>query len=190
MLKFRTPVIAGVIAISLVSIALYLTLNKPVTPTPTKAQIAQNGPMAPEHIEMIKALEERMKQNPNDGKGWNMLGRSYATLGRFNESAAAYEKAAKLIQNNAALLANYADVLAITNGGSLQGKPLELVHDALKIDPNNVKALFLAGKAAHQAGDDVHAVGYFEKLSKLLPPNTPLAKQVAKNIAELRAQMK
>lgn len=193
MTTFRhKPLIAGGIAIAIliVAIALYIMRDKPVTTTPTQTQIAQNGPMAPEHIEMIKGLEERMKQNPNDGKGWTMLARSYATLGRFNESAAAYEKAANLVEKNAALLANYADVLAITNGGNLQGKPLDLIHEALKIDPNNIKALFLSGKAAYQSGDNVHAVGYFEKVLKLLPPDSPLSKQVSKNIAQIRAQMK
>jgi cytochrome c-type biogenesis protein CcmH len=72
----------------------------------------------------------------------------------------------------------------------LQGKPLELLHSALKIDPNNTKCLFLIGKAAYQAGDYVHAVGYFEKLLALLPPDSPFAKQIRDNIAQMRTQIK
>jgi cytochrome c-type biogenesis protein CcmH len=184
-----TAIIGGV-AISLFAVAMYLAWSKPATTTPTLSQIAQNAPMAPEHIEMIKSLQERLEQNPNDGKGWAMLGRSYAVLGRYNESAAAYEKATNLIQNNAALLVDYADVLAMVNGRSLDGKPLELVQSALKINPNNAKALLLMGKAAYQAGDFTHAVGYWEKMLQVLPPDSPLAKQVSDNIAKARAQAK
>lgn len=183
----RAPVVVGGIAICLFAIALYFAWNKPVVTT-RSSQIAQNSQMAPEHIEMIKSLQARLEQNPNDGKGWAMLARSYAVLGRYSESAAAYEKATNLIPDNAALLVNYADVLAMANGKSLQGKPLDLIHSALKIDPNNTKALLLSGKAAYQSGDYVHAVGYFEKLLQLLPPNSPQAKQVSDNIAQIRAE--
>lgn len=184
----QAPVIVGGIAISLFAVALYLAWSKPVITTPSPSQIAQNSQMAPEHIEMIKALNARLEQNPNDGKGWTMLARSYAVLGRYNESAAAYDKATNLIQNNAALLVDYADILAMANDKNLQGKPLELIQSALKIDPNNTKGLLLIGKAAYQAGDYSHAVGYFEKLLQLLPPDSPRAKQVSDNIAQARAQ--
>lgn len=184
----RAPAIVGGIAICLLAIALYFSWSKPVITAPSPSQIAQNSQMAPEHIEMIKSLQARLEQNPNDGKGWAMLARSYAVLGRYSESAAAYEKATNLIPDNAALLVNYADVLAMANGKSLQGKPMDLIHNALKIDPNNTKALLLSGKAAYQAGDYAHAVGYFEKLLQLLPPDSPQAKQIRDNIAQVRAE--
>lgn len=186
----HTPAIVAGVAISLVAVCLYLAWSKPVITTPSQSQIAQNSQMATEHIEMIKSLKARLDQNPNDGKGWIMLARSYAVLGRFSESAAAYEKATSLIQNNAALLVDYADVLAMANGKSLQGKPTELLQSALNIDPNNTKGLLMSGKAAYQAGDYVRAAGYFEKLLKILPPESPLAKQVSDNLAQVRAQSK
>lgn len=186
----RASAIVGGVAISLVAVALYLAWSKPVITTASPSQIAQNSQMAPEHIEMIRNLQARLEQNPNDGKGWTMLARSYAVLGRFSESAAAYEKATNLIQNNAALLVDYADVLAMANGRNMQGKPLELIQSALKINPNNTKGLLLIGKAAYQAGDFTHAVGYWEKLLQTLPTDSPLAKQVSDNIAQARSQTK
>lgn len=186
----RTPALVGGIAVLLLAIAMYFALSKPSTTVPTPDQIAQNGQMAPEHIEMIKSLKERLEQNPNDAKGWSMLARSYAVLGRFVESAAAYEKAVNLVPDNAALLVNYADVLAMANGKNMQGKPTELIQSALKIDPNNVKGLLLIGKAAYQAGDFTHAAAYWEKLLRLLPQDSPLAKQISDNIAKAREQAK
>jgi cytochrome c-type biogenesis protein CcmH len=187
----NAPAVVVGVAIPLLAIALYLAWSgKPgmsASNVPSKAQDAQ---MAPEHIEMIKALAARLEKNPDDGKGWVMLARTYATLGRFPEAATAYEKAANLIHNDAKLLTDYADVLAVANSRNMQGKPLELIHSALKIDPNNTKALFLIGKASYQAGDFTHAVGYWEKLLQSLPPDSPLAKQVRDNIAQARAQVK
>ena len=186
----QTPAIVVGIAILLFAIALYLAWSKPVITTPTSSQIAQNGQMAPEHIEMINGLKTRLEQNPDDGKGWAMLARSYAVMGRYTEALPAYEKAANLIQNDPVLLVDYAGVLAIVNGNNLQGKPLELIQRALIINPTNIKGLNLAGSAAFQAGDYTHAVGYWNKLLQLLPPDSPLAKQVGNRIAQANAQIK
>jgi cytochrome c-type biogenesis protein CcmH len=182
----NTPIVVGGIAICLFAVALYFSWTG--LGTSTSARVTQNSPMPPEHIEMIKALSDRLEQNPDDGKGWSMLARSYAVMGRYSESAAAYEKATNLIPNNSALLMDYAEVLATANGKNFQGKPSELIHQALKIDPNNTRALFLIGKAAYKAGDYTLAVDYWEKLLKLLPPDSPQAKQISNNIAQVRAQ--
>ncbi len=182
----RAPVIIGGIAISLFALALYFAWTKP--DTSATPQSAQNAPLAPEHVEMIKALSARLEQNPNDGKGWAMLARSYAVMGRYNEALLAYEKAANLIKTDPVLLVDYADVLALVNGKNLQGKPLELIQSALVIDPTNIKGLNLIGTAAFQAGDYTHAVGYWEKLLQLLPPDSPNAKQINTSIANARAQ--
>jgi cytochrome c-type biogenesis protein CcmH len=186
----ETPAIVGGTAIFLFAIALYLAWSKPVITTPTSSQIAQNGQMAPEHIELINGLKTRLEQNPDDGKGWAMLARSYAVMGRYTDALPAYEKAANLIQNDPVLLVDYAGVSAIVNGNNFQGKPLELIQRALIMDPANIKGLNLAGTAAFQAGDYTHAVGYWRKLLQLLPPDSPLAKQVSSHIAQASAQAK
>ena len=182
-------IVAGT-ALFLLAIALYFGWAKPNQST--SPQVTQNGvqtaPLSPEHVEMIKSLSARLEQNPNDGKGWAMLARSYAVLGRYNDALPAYEKAANFIPNDPILLIDYADVLAAVNGKNLQGTPVELLKRALVIDPTNIKGLNLMGTASFQAGDYTHAVSYWEKLLPLLPPDSPGAKQINANIANARGQ--
>ena len=180
-------VIVGGIALSLFAIAMYFASTKPATVAPAPG-ITQNVPMSPEHVEMIKALSARLEQNPNDGKGWAMLARSYAVMGRYNEAVPAYEKAVNLIPNDPIMLVDYADILGVVNGKNLQGKPTELIQKALLLDGTNAKGLNLMGTAAFQAGEYIHAVSYWEKLLQLLPPDSPTAKQVSASIANARAQ--
>jgi cytochrome c-type biogenesis protein CcmH len=176
----QAPLIVGGVAICLFAFALYFALAKPA-PAPTG--LIENGQLAPEHVAMIKALSDRLEQNPNDGKGWAMLARSYAVLKRYKEALPAYEKAANLIHDDPVLLVDYADILAAVNGRNLQGKPTELIQSALMLDPTNLKGLNLMGTASYQKGDFTHAIGYWQKILTLVPPESQLAKQVNSNIA-------
>ncbi|MBI4190965.1 MAG: c-type cytochrome biogenesis protein CcmI [Betaproteobacteria bacterium] len=135
---------------------------------------------------MVEKLAARLAKNPDDANGWAMLARSYYVTRRFAESTRAYARAVELITDDADLLADYADVLATTQGSSLEGKPLELVNRALKIDPNQWKALALAGTAAFDRKDYKEALAHWEKLKTILPPDSDFARSLASNIDEAR----
>jgi len=169
-------------------IAMFLAMDASKTsPIPeTPQQSVKKAPeLAPEHVEMIQALAKRLEQNPEDGKGWAMLARSYAIMGRYQESLPAYEKAATLI-DDPVMLVDYADVLAAVNDRKLQGKSVELLQRALKIDPTNIKAMNLMGMASFQSGDYGHAIAYWEKVLPMIPPDSPNAAKVQNFIAKAR----
>ena len=135
---------------------------------------------------MVARLAERLEAAPDDARGWLMLGRSYAALERFKEASAAYAKAVTLVPNDAQLLADYADVLAMAQGQRLQGEPEKLIARALTLDPDNVKALALAGSAAFARKDFAGAVAHWERLARVAPPDSGLAKSVGGSIDEAR----
>src|SRR5258708_19672795 len=47
----------------------------------------------PDVAAMVAKLEKRLQDQPNDPKGWLMLGRSYLTLNRLDEAIVAYDHA-------------------------------------------------------------------------------------------------
>jgi cytochrome c-type biogenesis protein CcmH len=185
----RATAITVGIAIPVLAVVLYL-VRPHAPPAPLIQSVTAKGEkMAPEHAQVVEDMATRLEQNPNDGNGWSMLAQSYAAMGRYADAVMAYEKAAKLIPNDAQLLVDFADVLAVANDRNLSGKPLELINKALKIDPDNIKGLALIGTAAFQAKDYPGAIEYWEKMLKLLPPDTPLAKQITAGVAEARAMI-
>ena len=182
----KGQLVVGTIAVLLLAGSLYMATSGSGSSVST--DLSGGAPMSPEHVAMIKGLADRLEKNPDDGNGWAMLARSYATLGRYKDALPAYEKAAKLIPNDPILLVDYADVMAAVNGKNLQGKPLELLQEALRIDPNNVKGLNLIGSAAYQTGDYGLAITYWEKLLKILPPDSPNARKITSYIDNARAR--
>lgn len=148
---------------------------------------AAPGQVTAQQIEtMIGALAERLKAHPDDLQGWLMLGRSYAMTGRLAEAVAAYGKAEKAMEGDADLLAGYADLLASQNGGRLDGKPLALIGKALRVDPDHVQALWLAGTAAFNNGAYADAVVFWERAVKVLPADSEDAASLGAGIAEAK----
>lgn len=45
---------------------------------------------------MVGGLEARLRDNPDDGKGWLLLAKSYRHMGRMDEARDAYRKAESL----------------------------------------------------------------------------------------------
>jgi len=129
-----------------------------------------------------------MRENPDDAEGWKLLGRSYVALGRFPEALDAYAKAAARKPRDAELLADMADVLATTRSERLQGEPEKLVLRALEIDPQNLKALALAGTAAFDRRDYAGATRYWQRMLPLVEPGSEDARQIQASIAEARSR--
>jgi cytochrome c-type biogenesis protein CcmH len=181
----RWDAVALMVVIPAAAIGLYVLIGQPEALRPDVTADAQQ--VTPSDVEaMVGRLAERLEKNPDDPRGWMMLARSYYVLQRMPEAAAAYAKAAEKVTDDADLLADYADALAMSEGKRIDGKPLELVKRALAIDPSHPKALAMAGTEAFYRKDYPTALGYWEKLLPLLPPESEMAKSVVGGIAEAR----
>ncbi len=139
---------------------------------------------------LVEKLAERMKSNPQDAEGWVMLGRSYAAMGRADDALVALDKAVKLQPQEASILADYADALAVKNGRTLDGEPMQYIEKALKADPNHVKSLVLAGTAYFNRGDYAGAVRYWDRVAQVGSPDNPLVQVAADGAAEARSRGK
>ena len=186
----RASAIALGFALPLCAIALYLAVGNPQALVPgqgANAGGAAHEVTAGQIEEMIQRLATRLQNEPDNAEGWIMLARSNNALGRYDQAASAYANAAKQSPNDAQLLADYADTLAMAQGRRLQGEPEKLIARALKIDPNNIKALALAGSAAFDTKNYAKAVDYWERTLRLAPPDSDFARSVSASVAEARS---
>jgi cytochrome c-type biogenesis protein CcmH len=181
----RGVALAVGLVVPVCAVALYLFVGSPDAVLPREAP----GALSEVQVEaMVERLAAKMRENPDDVEGWKMLGRSYAVLGRFAEAVDAYTKAVQRAPRDAQLLADFADALAMVHGQSLQGEPEKLVLRALEIDPQNGKALALAGTAAFHRKDFNKAADYWQRMLPLVPPDSEDARAIQENVAEARAR--
>jgi cytochrome c-type biogenesis protein CcmH len=135
----------------------------------------------------VASLAKRLEQNPNDAEGWVMLATSYSSLEKFQEASDAFAKAVSLKSNDVDLLVDYAFALAMSNNRKLEGKPAEQLQKALQLDPENPRALQLAGAAAYEAHNYEQAITHWEKLIQKTPPDSELAQMLTQRIADAKA---
>lgn len=175
------------LTIPAIALSLYFYLGNPDAFKPAEMADTQdpaNADTFQQISAMVSGLEKKLKEKPNDPKGWYMLARSFYTLKKYQQSADTYAKLVSIVPDNADLLADYADTLAMAQNRNLQGEPEKLIGKALVADPNNVKALSLSGSAAFDRRDFQTAVTQWKKILLLVPPGSDSARTVLSNIGE------
>lgn len=181
----RKTAIALILIVPLAATAFYLRLGNPNGLDPLQTQPPSRASQQ-QIDEMLGKLVGKLKQNPDDSKGWIMLARSYKVLGRFAEAADAYGHALAVVDKDAALLADYAEVLSQTNDGKLQGRPAEFLDRALRLDPDEPQALFLAGAAASERLDFAKAADHWDRLLQQLEPGSEEETSLRAAVAKAR----
>jgi len=176
----HTALVVG-IAIPVLAVAVYFVAGTPRALAPQEPEVT-----AQQIDAMVARLAAKLRENPDDADGWKLLGRSYMVLGKFPEAVAAYAKAAEKSPRDAQLLADFADALAMTRGEKLAGEPEQLVLRALQIEPNNLKALALAGTASYERQDYAKAAEFWGRMLPLVPADSEDARMISGNVEEAK----
>jgi cytochrome c-type biogenesis protein CcmH len=174
------------IVLPLSAAGLYALYQRPVLAYLSNPEAPADASVPPMVMEMIARLEERLSEQPDDADGWFRLGRAYAVLGRGEAANAAYAHAYKLTPDNPELVAEYAAFLYEADPQNTGGQVFGLFSRLHQLDPENRDALWFLGFAAHQKGDLKQALGYWERLLKSLPADSPEAEHMRAIIAKIR----
>jgi cytochrome c-type biogenesis protein CcmH len=169
------------------SVATYLMIGRPDALTSIPPKIESGHDVTAAQVQaMVSALATRMKSDPGNAEGWQMLSRSYSALGREDDAVQAMRKAAALLPANVDVMADLADLIAVAQGRKLAGEPARIVAHALTLDPKHIKTLALAGSVAFEARDFPAARTFWERLLALVPPESEMAQSIRGGIAETR----
>ncbi len=182
----RKIAIAILVMLPILALLGYGILGNPQALDPTQTAAPQQ--MTPEKInEMVTSLAEKLKANPDNMPGWLMLARSYKSMGRYDEAVQAFAKAEKAISDDPDQLASYAEAIAMANGKGINGKAIQLIERALKVDPQHAHSLFLAGAAAMEAGDNKKGLSYWEPLLSQVEPGSEIEQMLRSGIEKMKA---
>ena len=188
----RLPWVLGAVVLAVFAAVLF-SQRRPAAPAPAPAGSAPvsaaPAPLSASQVERgIGNAKAAVEADPKDAAAWAMLAHSYEMIGRFDEAAGAYRALLALRPQDAQAHADFADALGVANKGSLQGEPAKLIGRALELDPANVKALVLGGKAAFERQRYSEAIALWERALQAGPEGA-MRQPLQTSIAEARALM-
>jgi len=150
------------------------------------AAAAQPAGKAPSLSEMIDRVKQHLRDNPEDARGWFVLGRTLMSIQQYDEAVTALRRSYELDKSEAAVALALADAVAMQNDGKMAGEPERLVKEALAISPNELTGLWLAGLAAEQAGRVREAWDYFVRLLPMLNDDPQSAQELCAMLVDIK----
>ena len=138
---------------------------------------------------MLAQLKARLVDEPNDVRGWTLLGNAYMSIGQYADAVPAYRRLVALEPGNAERLVRLADALAMSRNGILAGEPETLIGQALALSPSHPQALWLAGIAAEERGNPAQALDFLERLLPLVNDQPEVLNEVQALVARNRAAL-
>jgi cytochrome c-type biogenesis protein CcmH len=172
-LRRRTAAIVGLVLLPLGAAGLYLLLGAPQLPG---QPLASRFDATPEHrsiAELVVRVEAHLEQNPDDGRGWEVVGPVYMRMGRFEDAIKARQHALRLLGATADREADLGEAFTGLANGVVTTEAKAAFERAVALDPEKFKARFFLGLAAEQDGRPEEAARQWRALVAASPPGAP-----------------
>lgn len=159
---------AGAIAvvITLVSLSIYLSTGAPQQPGQPLAARLESPDESNKVEAMVAKVEARLRTNPEDGAGWNVIAPVYMSMQRFDDAAEAFRKAMALNGETPERLAGYGEASIAANDGVATALARSALQKALQQRPDLLRARFFLAIADENQGDKIAARAGYETLLK------------------------
>lgn len=179
----------GVLVIPLVSWGLYTTIGAPGLPGEPLAERMARNPSESTVDELVARAEKHLADNPDDARGWEVLGPVYMRQQRFADAATAWRNAIRLAGSNAQRESALGEAIAAAAGGVITAEAHAAFERALTHDPNEPKARFLLASGLAQEGKIAEAAKGWRTLKAALPADSGWHEPVDRAIAEAEERL-
>ncbi|KAB7741574.1 c-type cytochrome biogenesis protein CcmI [Parvibaculum sedimenti] len=183
-LSGRGVALAISIAVPVFSMALYLALGSPGLPDqPFNARMAAPVEQLPIDA-LVLRVEEHLKADPKDLRGWEVLAPAYIRQRRYDDAANAWSQAIALGGESAARLAARGEARVFAAGG-LAPEAREDFRKAAALDPHEPRAQYYLGVAEVEDGKKDAAIARWKALLASAPGNASWRPSLEAELARL-----
>jgi cytochrome c-type biogenesis protein CcmH len=181
----RVTALVALFGIPLLSLSLYLGLGAPNLPgAPLAARLDRSG--AADDVEVLVAkVEARLAEQPEEGRGWDVIAPIYLRLGRAEDSARAYRNAIRLLGSTAEREGGLGEAILASEGGIVTADARTAFEAANRLDPAAPLPRFFLALASEQEGDFAGAAERLRTLLAEAPPDAPWRDVVAEALARV-----
>jgi cytochrome c-type biogenesis protein CcmH len=177
--RHRIAVGTMVVGIPALTLVVYILVGTPAGIDPDTGETGQIR-------QAVTDLARRAMREPGNAEHWARLGLAYKSLEEFDSAEHAFRRALYIDNDTSFLQAELGETLLYASGErSLPEEARALLERAAA--GGSQKALWLLGLDAYQREDYAAAIGRFERLLGLLPPDSSVRGTVRQYLQTARA---
>lgn len=181
----RFAAMGALVLVPAVALGIYLSTGSPHVPAQPLAARLEGAPDRQDVDVLLARVERRLQENPDDGRGWDIVSRVYMQQGRPREAAMAFANAIRLLGSDAERQAGLGEALLMIAGGVVTAQAKQAFEAALRHDPALPSARYYIARAFAQQGDAAEATRRFQALIASAPPGAPWVEIVRRDLAQL-----
>ena len=150
------------------------------------APVATAPAAGPDLATAISELESRLQKEPNDARGWRMLGMAFSQDGKFAEAARALSRSTQIDGKNAGGWAELGAALYQGGNGSMAADARAAFNKAIALDPREPLARYYRGIDKDLSGKHQEAIDDWLDMLESAPADAPWRddyRQIVENVA-------
>jgi len=182
----RIAVILMALFMPVAALTAYLELGRPGLPQLPLSARLQADPQANDIAMLISRAEQHLVDNPDDGRGWDVLGPIYLRTGRYEEAATAFRKVISILGPSPSRLASLGEALFSASGGIVTEEANLAFQTARELDSSDPKPQFFLAVALAQSGRTSEARAAFNGMLETAPTDAPWISAVQSQLASLQ----
>jgi len=183
-----------IVAVPAIAAAFYYRLGAPWEALPRPAIEAKGpggkGPGGMTLADMIAKVEAHVRDNPEDGRSYEVLAPVYMRIGRFDDAVAAWRKTIAIMGDAALREAGLGEALVGQAQGAVTPEARTVFDKALALDAGSVPARYYLALADLQDGKREEARRKWTDMLASAPPYAPWTAPVRRALAGMDAEEK
>jgi cytochrome c-type biogenesis protein CcmH len=185
----KTALAATTAGVPLAALALYLAVGSPGLPgrphAPRASLELENASVA----RLVARVEARLRERPEDGKGWDVIAPVYLAQQRYQDAAQAFANAIRLLGESTKRLSGFAEATVLANNGIVTEDARLAYEKILRLDPGRIEPRFWLALAKEQDGDVARAAQEYQSLLAEAPAQAPWRGAVEERLKAVRARL-
>lgn len=190
-LRWRKAALIGIMTLlPLFALSIYLVIGSPSLPDqPYAARLAQ--PLNELPVEgLVARLEQRLKEEPEDARGWRLIAPVYLQLGRYGDAINAFGRIMQIEGRDADALAGLGEALTLSGDGMVPPPARQAFDAALDVDPKHPRARFYVALSKAQEGRFADALSDWQALLSDAPEDAPWRSAVEAQITAVEGRLR
>ena len=181
-------------ALPVLAVAIYVFTGSPGLPAqPYAERIAQRPNTDPATaagiVELIERVEVRLREKPDDGKGWDAIAPVYLRIGRFADAAHAFAEANRLEGESVRRLLGFAEATMMAENGIVTEPARRAALRILELEPKRIDVGIWLALAKEQDGDLAGALAAYREILAKAPAEAPWRQAVTDRIGVVERKM-